>query len=85
MDAIVDQIRRDFIHSGGIYSAVPRDSIPPIYDPEVVESEKADLREDDLVMGVALDGEARAYPVSIMRFREMVNDRLGDQPILVSW
>jgi hypothetical protein len=36
-------------------------------------------------MGVALNGEAKAYPVTVLRIREMVNDELGGLPILVTW
>jgi len=36
-------------------------------------------------MGVAIQGEAKAYPVSVLRFREMVDDELGGLPILVTW
>ena len=41
--------------------------------------------DDELVMGVAWDGEAKAYTVTVMRFREMVNDELGGIPTLVTW
>jgi hypothetical protein len=34
---------------------------------------------------VAWGGEAKAYPVCVLRFREMVNDSLAGVPILVSW
>lgn len=35
------------------------------------------LRDDDVVFGVVINGEARAYPRQIMEVREMVNDTLG--------
>jgi hypothetical protein len=37
------------------------------------------------VIGVAHQGAAKAYLVSFLNFREMVNDEIGDWPILVSW
>jgi len=37
------------------------------------------------VMGAAVGDEAKAYPVSVLRFREMVNDELSGLPILVTW
>ena len=61
------------------------DGIPPIYDPEFREAADAPLQDDDLVMGVTLGGEAKAYPISVLRFRELVNDELAGIPILVSW
>ena len=38
-----------------------------------------------LVIGVEHQGVAKAYPVSFLNFPEMVNDQIGDWPILVSW
>ncbi len=45
----------------------------------------AALDSDDLVIGVSMGGESRAYPIRPLRFREMVNDELGGTPILVTW
>ena len=64
---------------------MPRDAIMPIYDPEFVEAIDSPLLADELVMGVAVNGEVKAYPVSVLRLREMVNDELGGGPILVTW
>lgn len=64
---------------------IPYDAILPIYEPEFVHSAESPLEEDELVMGVALNGEAKVYPVTVLRIREMVNDELGGIPILVTW
>lgn len=40
---------------------------------------------DRLVIGVALHGEARAYPISIIGYHHQVKDTLGGQPILVTY
>ena len=61
------------------------DSILPIYEPEFVGAEDAPLREEELVIALSIDGEAKAYPITVLRFREMVNDELAGTPILVSW
>jgi hypothetical protein len=53
-----------------------RDGIAPIYEPEFVPASEAGYDDDELVMGVAIDGEARAYPVGLLNGREMVNDEL---------
>lgn len=39
----------------------------------------------DLVIGVALGGEAMAYPIQILNWHEVVNDTLAGVPILVTW
>ena len=39
----------------------------------------------DLVIDVTIGGESRAYPIRVLRIREMANDVLGGTPILVTW
>jgi hypothetical protein len=64
----------------------PKDGIPALTDPEYIPAADADfMRDDEQVIGLAYRGEARAYPLRIMSWHELVNDRLGDLPILVSW
>jgi hypothetical protein len=43
------------------------------------------LVSDDRVIGVVIDGEARAYPMSIMYVHEIVNDTLAGTPIAVTY
>jgi hypothetical protein len=38
-----------------------------------------------MVMGLEINGDARAYPTGMLRAREMVNDEVGGTPVLVSW
>lgn len=66
-------------------SLIPFDGIRPIYDPVFVAVKDAPYEDEELVMGVAIDGEAKAYPVTVLRFREMVNDELAGIPTLVTW
>ena len=61
------------------------DAILPVYDPVFVTPAEIDLRDDDLVIGVDIGSDARAYPVGLLRRREMVNDVVGGVPILVTW
>jgi hypothetical protein len=72
-------------HEYQIPDRIPYDAILPIYEPEFAPSSESPLEEEELVMGVALNGEAKAYPVTVLRIREMVNDELGGLPILVTW
>ena len=62
-----------------------RDTILPIYDPEFDPADESPLPVDQIVLGVAIKGEAKAYPIRTLRYREMVNDDLGGVPILVTW
>jgi hypothetical protein len=68
-----------------IPSSLGFDAIPPIYEPRFVPAQESPLLADELVMGVALGGEAKAYPVTVLRSREMVNDEIAGWPVLVSW
>jgi len=73
----------DDILSGG----PPRDGIPALLDPQFISAKEAadSLKPGDKVIGVAMGGEARAYPVRILNYHELANDRIGDTPLLVSW
>jgi hypothetical protein len=52
--------------------------IPAADNPEVSSAEDATwLKDEDIVFGIAVNGEFRAYPRRIMEVREMVNDTLG--------
>ena len=52
--------------------------IPAADNPPVSSAEEATwLKDDDIVFGVGVNGEYRAYPRRIMEVREMVNDTLG--------
>lgn len=62
-----------------------RDAIRPIYEPEFVPADEAGYADDELVMGVAIEGQAKAYPIGLLNRREMVNDELAGIPILVTW
>ncbi len=64
---------------------IPLDGIRPVYQPQFVDAADAPLHDDELVIGVSVEGEAKAYPITVLRFREMVNDELGKLPILVTW
>lgn len=65
--------------------SLPQDAIRPIYAPIISTPEEVSLDSEDLVIGVNIGGESRAYPIRPLRFREMVNDELGGVPILVTW
>lgn len=62
-----------------------RDAIPAIHDPEIVPGSDAELLEDEFVIGVELEGQARAYPIRVLSAHEIVNDEIAGQPIAVTW
>ena len=64
---------------------LPRDAIAPIYEPQFSSAQDGALDVDDLVIGLKINGESRAYPIGPLSRREMVNDVVGGVPILVTW
>ncbi len=62
------------------------DSIRSIEDPRFVDPEIADetYDPDELVLGVEIDGDARAYSVPLLSRHEIVNDVVGGKPIAVT-
>ena len=71
------------------YQAVPRDAFPVFDNPTLISGDEAEkegyIYESDAVIGVYQNGEAKAYPVTIMGVHELGNDVLGGIPIAVSW
>ncbi|SHG40479.1 DUF3179 domain-containing (seleno)protein [Cognatishimia maritima] len=60
----------------------PCNCIPAADNPEVQTAEEATwLKDSDIVFGVEVNGEYRAYPRQIMEVREMVNDTLGGRDL----
>ena len=45
------------------------------------------VKDEELVLGVVVKGEARAYPINMLTSprREIINDKLGGQAIAATW
>lgn len=69
----------------GYRQVLPRDAIRPVYQPRFTTAADIDWPDDADVIGVSIQGQAKAYPVSFLNFREMVLDELAGEPLLVSW
>jgi hypothetical protein len=63
----------------------PPDSILPIYEPTFAPADEVPYIEEELIIGIAVGNEAKAYPITLLNFREMVIDEIANIPILVSW
>ena len=70
-----------------IVTVLPPDAIPAIDDPAIISAAAADeqLRANDLVIGVSIGGEHRAYGAAFLSAHEIVNDMLGGRAIAVTW
>jgi hypothetical protein len=73
----------DEILSGG----PPKDGIPAIDDPQFVSvvDAKEWLQENEPVVLVVVNNDARAYPIQILMWHEIVNDTVGGKPLVVSF
>jgi len=72
----------DEIHSGG----PPKDGIPAIDNPKFISADVATgLTSDARVMGLEINGVAKAYPLSIMNWHEIVNDTFADKAVVVTY
>ena len=64
----------------------PKDGIPAINQPSFVAAANArGPAPHEPVISVAIGGEARAYPLRVMIWHEIVNDTVGGTPIAVTW
>lgn len=61
----------------------------PLVGPPLTDAESASraLTDGELVIGIEINGAARAYPLNMINdpARKVINDTLGDIPILVTW
>jgi hypothetical protein len=64
----------------------PKDGIPSIDNPLFIPADEASQYEDaEPVIGLTINGESRAYPLSVLTWHEIVNDTVGGQPVAVTY
>ena len=81
-DTYPSTIRVEEIQWGG----VPVDGIPALDQPRMVKAGEADyLDADNVVFGIELNGQARAYPKRILDWHEMANDVIGGVPVSLAY
>jgi hypothetical protein len=70
------------IFSGG----PPKDGIPSIDRPKfVAAADEKEVADSEPVIGLVVGGEARAYPLRILTWHEIVNDEIGGVPVAVTY
>ena len=76
------EIRLEEVAWGG----VPKDGIPDLQNPGRIPASEANyLNDEDLVFGISINGDARAYPLRIMDWHEMFNDVIGGVPVALAY
>lgn len=79
---VAHDIRLEEIAWGGVL----KDGIPALVNPDLIPAAKADyLTGEELVFGVSINGDARAYPLRIMDWHEMFNDVIGGVPVALAY
>jgi hypothetical protein len=70
-----------------ISEVLPKDRIPALDEPTFVSLEEGDawLAAVEPVLAVQIGDEARAYPIQILMWHEIVNDVIGDTPVSVTY
>ncbi len=64
---------------------LPRGRIAAITQPVFVAANKAKIDDESWILGVFVDGVARAYSLSLLNSHEVVNDRIGDHQFAAVW
>jgi hypothetical protein len=71
-------IRLDEVRWGG----VRQDGIPPLRSPEMISAAEAKYLDDDnVVFGLDVNGDVRAYPKRILAWHELFTDEIGGVPV----
>lgn len=64
----------------------PKDGIPSIDNPKFSKAQEAPfVSDDDIVIGLEINGDAKAYPLFILVWHEIVNDKVGGIPVAVTY
>ena len=81
-DGVKHLIPLDRIKGGG----PPKDGIPSIDNPVFADVQSSQfMSNSDTVIGLEINGEAKAYPIFILVWHEIVNDQVGDTPVSVTY
>ncbi len=70
---------------GGPVEEVEMDVHAAPVDLPVESAEEADLKDDELVLGLVIDGQAMAYPIRYLAMSEVINGTVGKTPVAPTW
>lgn len=79
-------IKRDIRLEEIVWAGARVDDTPALDNPKMIAgTDETYLNPDDLVFGVEIDGDARAYPLRIANWHEMINDVVGGTPVTLAY
>lgn len=66
---------------------LPRDGIPPIDHPQFFDRKQSlqNYFEHEPVIALEINGVAKAYPLNILTYHEIVNDKIGGVPVTATY
>jgi len=69
-----------------LYGGPPKDGIPALHQPQFIKADEADyLKPEDRILGIVIDDVAKAYPIKILNWHEIVNDKINDKSFAVTY
>jgi hypothetical protein len=69
-----------------VWGGVRLDGIPALDNPKLIPAREANyIDPDDIVFGVSINGDNRAYPLRILDWHEMFNDVVGGAPVSLAY
>ena len=69
----------------GVQQLLPRGRIAAVFEPVFVPAAEADIPSDAWILGVEIEGETRAYSLSLLNTHEVVNDRIAGSAFAAVW
>ncbi|MEM8812421.1 MAG: DUF3179 domain-containing protein [Pseudomonadota bacterium] len=79
-------VARDIRLEEIVWGGVSKDGIPALTNPDLIGADNAHfMTDDELVFGVEINGDVRAYPLRIMDWHEMFNDVIGGVPVSLAY
>jgi len=69
----------------GVEQLLPRGQIAAVTEPQFVPASEAEVPDDAWVLGVVVEGEAKAYSLNLLNRHEVVNDQSGDTGFAAVW
>ena len=69
----------------GVEQLLPRGQIAAVFEPQFVPASEAKISDDAWVLGVVVEGQAKAYSLNLLNRHEVVNDQSGDTAFAAVW
>lgn len=69
----------------GVQQLMPRGRIAAVFEPQFVSVAQAEIADDAWILGVVVEGQAKAYSLNLLNRHEVVNDQSGETEFAAVW